>query len=149
LRRLPRSLFGQLAALQGRGARVPRCELFPRAGPRAALWIVGARPGDRHRADVRRGVSTLHRVLDRAPRYAGARIASVCAAGFATRNWRVPLRAETRRRHGARSPHAALPPAERFEARDRTADQHVLFRREPSERRRRLSPGSARFGWTV
>ena len=66
LRRLSRPLRPEHAGLQGRGARVPRRELFPRARQGAALRPVRARPRGRHGRGPGRGVSALHRVLDRA-----------------------------------------------------------------------------------
>ena len=53
VRRLSRALRAQHAEVQGRGAGVPRRELFPRARQGPALRAVGARPRDRHRRSRR------------------------------------------------------------------------------------------------
>ena len=62
---------------------------------------------------------------------------------------RVSFRAEARAGHGDRGARATLPAAERRKARPRAADEHVLFRREPARRHRRLPARSARLGRPV
>ena len=73
---------------------------FRALGKGPALRPLGARTRGRHRARLRRGVSPLRRVLDRAP---GARCAGahdLRAARFAAHDRRLPLRAEPGRRDG-------------------------------------------------
>ena len=111
VRRLSRPLPGQHADVQGRGARLPRRQLLPRARPGPALRPLGARPGDRHRREQRRGVSAVRRVLDRAPRGRARRSSTIYAlldSPRATGAYRFVLKPGVddrarRRRHGCSS----------------------------------------------
>ena len=108
VRRLPRPLSAQQPQVQGRGARVPGRELLPRTRQGPALRPVGARPRDRHRAALGRGVPALRGVLDRASRAGcqgdhdlrAARFASASPAPIASCS--RPARETVTARQGAR-----------------------------------------------
>ena len=84
-RRPSAALSDQRAARLGRSDRVPRRELLPLPWPRAALWPVGARPGDRRGSAPRRGVPVLSRILDRDAGCDGRAYRHLCPARRRTR----------------------------------------------------------------
>ena len=101
------------------------------AGP--ALRPVGARPRDRHRRRAGRGVSALHRVLDRASPRPTRRTLTIYALLDSPRasgayQFDVHPGDETVIDVRAR----IFLRAERRDARHRAAHQHVLLRREPA-----------------
>ncbi len=136
LRGLPRALRAQQSEVPGRGAGVPGRELLPRARPRPALRPVGARPGRRHRSRLRRGVSPLRRVLDRAARRGRQGTHDLRSARFEARHRRVSLRAAAGQRDADAREGARVPARERDEAGARAADEHVLTSARTSTRRR-------------
>src|SRR6185369_12605251 len=62
--RLSRALLAEYQ-IQGRSIVVSGRELLSRAGQGSGVWVVGARPGDRHGFAGRGGISAFRRVLGR------------------------------------------------------------------------------------
>ena len=134
LRRLPRALPAEHAEVQGRGARVPRRELLPRArqGPAStACRRAGSRSTPRLASGEEFPRFTEFWIERPAPQRERARRSTRCStrrASTGAYRFVVQPGAETVVDvHGA-----PVPARERRQARHRAADQHVLLRREPA-----------------
>ena len=145
LRWLSRPLPAQPAGLQRRGDRLPRCQLLPRSRQPSGVRPLGTRHRHRHDRAEPRGVPLLPGVLAGPARRRREADDHLRAARRTERDRRLPVRDHAGRPDRGRRRHAGLSTSCGEQARHRTADQHVLPRREHAAADHRLPPRGARL----